>query len=76
MVLDDFSNLMTNIIDKDYPVREIPLCFNLSMKLQVNEIDYERHLNMQFYEFIEAFARVVDKLSPFPVTDNPVLYKI
>ena len=33
------------------------------MMTQVDEINNERHLNMNFTEFIEAIARVADKLN-------------
>lgn len=76
MILEEFSNLITNIIDKDFPVREIPLCFNQSMKIQVNEVELDKHYNMTFPEFIEAFCRVVDKLSPYPPMDGQVNFLI
>lgn len=74
MILDEFTNLVMNIVDKDYPVREIPLYFNLSMRLQVNEIDFEKHNNMLFPEFLEAFCRVVDSASPIPIGENIVKF--
>ena len=36
------------------------------MSLQVNELNSDRHYNMNFYEFLEAFCRVIDKVSPVP----------
>ena len=33
------------------------------MMTQVDEINNDRHLNMNFTEFIEAICRVADKLS-------------
>lgn len=33
------------------------------MMCQVNEIDYERHLQATYIEFLEAFARVCDQAS-------------
>ena len=64
---------MENLIDKDFPVRDIPVYFNLSMRTQVNEIDYDKHMMMYLIEFIEAFCRIVDALSPIPYEDNIVL---
>jgi hypothetical protein len=72
MWLDEFTQICLSIIDKEFPVREIPVCFNISMKLQTNEIDSERHYNMHFSEFLEAIARVIDKLSPIPPGENMV----
>ncbi len=37
--------------------------FNQAMMLQVNEIDYERHLQASYLEFLEAFARTCDQAS-------------
>ena len=61
---------MVQIVDNEFPVREIPICFNHSIKLQVNEIDYDKHLKLIFPEFLEAFCRVVDKSSPIPFGDK------
>ena len=66
MNLDEFIQLMNLFIYTDFPVREIPVIFNISMRLQLSEIDSERHYNMTFYEFLEAFSRVIDKASPVP----------
>jgi hypothetical protein len=71
MILEEFSNLMPNFVDNDFPIKHIPMIFNISMKLQVNEIDFDKHYNMLFPEFLEAFCRVIDKSSP-PPKDNPV----
>jgi hypothetical protein len=58
------------LMDTDFPVKEIPIIFNLSMRLQVNEIDYDKHYNMMFPEFLEAFARFADRMSPVPIGEN------
>ena len=68
--LDSFNSLMIQIVDNEFPVREIPICFNHSIKLQANEIDFDKHLKLIFPEFLEAFCRVVDKLSPIPFGDK------
>lgn len=67
MELKEFNDLILKIVDKEFPMREIPLIFNVSIKLQLNEIDYDRHYNMFFFEFIEAFCRIIDKFSPIPL---------
>lgn len=72
MILDEFTNLVLNLTESDFPVRDIPIYFNLSMKLQINEIDSDRHYSMLFPEFIEAFCRVLDKSSPIPPGEDPV----
>jgi hypothetical protein len=73
MNLDEFNSLMLLIVDNEFPVREIPIAYNHSIRLQINEIDSDRHLKMMFPEFIEAFCRTIDKYSPFPSQENPVL---
>lgn len=75
MTLDEFVNFANSIVDKDYPLRETPISYNLAMRLQVNEIEYDRHMEMTFPEFLEAFCRVVDKYSPIPPNENPVIHK-
>lgn len=73
MVLEEFTALMNLFIDNDFPVRELPILFINSMRLQVDEIDSDRHYNMQFHEFLEAFCRVIDKASPVPPGEPLVL---
>lgn len=68
--LDEFTILVNKLIDSDFPVKEIPTIFNLSMRLQENEIDFDRHYNMLFPEFLEAFSRFADKLSPIPLNED------
>ncbi len=62
MTIDNFTQLVSKIVDETFPLREIPIIFNSSIKLQVDEINSERHLKMQFYEFLEAICRVIDKV--------------
>jgi hypothetical protein len=71
MDLDRFNSLMLKMVDNEFPVRDIPLCFNLSMKLQVNETKGDRIFNMTFSEFLEAYSRVMDRFSPIPYGDSP-----
>ena len=68
--LDEFTIIVNKLIDSDFPVKEIPTIFNLSMRLQENEIDFDRHYNMLFPEFLEAFSRFADKLSPIPLNED------
>ena len=57
-------------MDDEFPVKEIPIIYSLSMRLQTNEIYKDNHINMRFPEFLEAFSRFVDKLSPAPPGRN------
>ena len=71
MVLDEFNNLIQNIVDvNEYPIRENPYIFNISINLQINEIYTDKHLNMFLPEFLEALCRVIDKASPYPLSEN------
>jgi hypothetical protein len=70
LYLEEFTAIVNALMDTDFPVKEIPIIFNLSMRLQVNEIDYDKHYNMMFPEFLEAFARFADRMSPVPPGEN------
>ncbi len=72
MILEEYQNLISSIVDKDFPIRESPLHFNSGMKLQVSEVFGERHYNMLFPEFLEAFCRSIDRWAPVPPGENPV----
>ena len=72
MVLEEFTNLMSLFIENDFPVREIPIIFIFSMRLQISEINSERHYNMLFPEFLEAFCRVIDRSCPIPLNEKIV----
>jgi hypothetical protein len=72
MVCDEFNNLVQSFVDvNEYPVRDNPLIFNYAIRLQVNEIYTDKHLNMYLPEFLEALCRAVDKASPYPPGDSP-----
>lgn len=67
MVLDEFNNLIQCIVDcNEYPIRDNPLLFNWSIRLQISEITSDKHLYLLFPEFLEAICRVIDKASPYP----------
>ena len=71
MVLDEFNSLIPNIVDIDeYSIRDNPFIFCQSIKLQVNEIYTDKHLNMMLPEFLEALSRTIDKASPFPPNES------
>ena len=62
---------MLKLVDSNFPVREIPICFNAAMKLCINELESNRIFEMTFPEFLEAFCRVIDKYSPLPPGESP-----
>jgi len=67
---------VSKIVDVDFfPLREVPIFFNLSLKLVVDELHSEKIYRMTFPEFLEALARVVDKASPIPPDDSTVFKK-
>ena len=71
MVLDEFNNFIQSIVDiNEYPIRDNPYIFNLSINLQVNEIYTDKHVNMFLPEFLEALCRSIDKASPIPIGDS------
>ena len=71
MDLDEFNSLVQNIVDiNEYPIRDNPYIFNQSIKLQVEEIYSDKHLNMMFPEFLEALCRTIDRSSPIPPNEN------
>ena len=71
MTLDEFNNFIQNIVDiNEYPIRENPLIFNQSLRLQTNEIYTDKHINMLLPEFLEALCRAIDKASPIPMGEN------
>lgn len=72
MILEEFTLLVNNFIESDFPVREIPILVIFSMKTQINEINSERHYQISFPEFLEAFCRVIDKANPLPPNEELV----
>ena len=71
MDLDEFNSLIQNIVDiNEYPIRDNPFIFNQSIKLQINEIYSDKHLNMMLPEFLEALSRTIDRASPIPPNEN------
>ena len=76
LTLDNFSNLCNILIDKDFPVKDIPVIFNVSMRLMTDEIHSDKQYNMLFPEFLEAICRFIDKLSPIPVDEDASKWKI
>lgn len=71
MNMDDFINLCGTIIDSKFSIKTLPMIFGASIKIQTDEINSDRHLQMYFDEFMEGISRVIDKLSPIPQDDDP-----
>ncbi|CAI2364873.1 unnamed protein product [Moneuplotes crassus] len=77
MSLDEFSQMITNsgiLESKSLGSGEIGSLFNVSMMTQVKELEFERHMEMNFLEFVEAVCRVAFKLIDFPEKYLPSRY--
>lgn len=65
MALEEFRNMFFDFeLDKIMLSSEIPLCYNLAMMTQLDEVDSERCAEMNFVEFMEAFAHIADLSLP------------
>lgn len=74
MSLEEFQRLMNEIeiFNDNCGDRDALLSFNLAMMTQVDELESDRIYQMQFIEFIEAFARIADKYSSAPYLQSEV----
>lgn len=65
MAFDEFLNIFTesNLMNDQFPERDVITSFNLSIMTQVDELHFDRHMKMQFVEFLEAIARAAELLS-------------
>ena len=62
MSLSEFMDVFADsgIFNDNFGSKQLPEKFAVSMMTQVDEIDSERHMNMSFCEFAEAFVRVAE----------------
>ncbi|CAD8171615.1 unnamed protein product [Paramecium pentaurelia] len=65
MCLDEIHEICSqaNLYDERFVERDADNAFNLSMMLQVDELESDRIFQMTFIEFLEAVARIADKVS-------------
>lgn len=64
MSLEEFKNMIIDFgLDTTFPQSEVPLCYNLAMMTQEDEVDSERCAEMSLVEFMEAFARLADMVN-------------
>ena len=63
--LGDFYKFVRDagLINVHISERDPTMIFSLAMMTQVDELDSGRHLRMQFVEFLDAFARLADRLT-------------
>ncbi len=62
--MNEFIELVTatSVVNDNFGAREIGVLFNLSMMTQIDEIMKGRHIKMNFIEFLEAIARVAERV--------------
>ena len=61
----------SRVISDNFGFKEIYPIWNISMMTSKDEINSDRHLNMNFVEFIEAVCRIADKLSIPNILEEP-----
>jgi hypothetical protein len=54
--------------------RDLQVIFTLSAMTQLDQLNYDRHMRLSQVEFIEALARLADKISPLGSEEDPVMY--
>lgn len=74
MCLEEFTRLMTDAqaFSDNFGERDATVAFSLGMMSQSDELNSDRIYQMQFVEFLEAFARITEKVSPPPYGYNPI----
>jgi hypothetical protein len=67
MSVEEFRQLCQDVglVGDNFATREIDVCFAQSIMTQVDEIYCKRHLEMNFFEFLEAICRAVDMSGGF-----------
>ena len=62
--LEEFVEMIQNagLQNETFGTREIGIHFFLAIQTQVDEITSDRHMQMNFIEFIEGIARVAERL--------------
>jgi hypothetical protein len=70
----EFTELIeqSGIVNDFFTFKEILPVWNLSMMTQKDEINSDKHLNMNFSEFTEAVCRIAFKLSVPHILDDEV----
>jgi hypothetical protein len=74
MMVDEFENFVygAGIVNENFGSREASVCFNTAMMTSTDELNSDKHLKASFGEFLEAFARVCEKLSVAPTYEEGV----
>ncbi|CAD8099201.1 unnamed protein product [Paramecium primaurelia] len=71
MCLDELHEIcgIAGLFDERFVDRDADLAFNLSMMLQIDELESDRIFQMSLIEFMEAIARISEKVS-LPATPD------
>ena len=75
MWLQDFKQIWIDaeLVDDYFTERDMNLAFVLCVCLEPDEFIQEKHLKLNFYEFIESIAKVSEKLSLIPIGITDVI---
>ncbi|KAL4432711.1 hypothetical protein ABPG74_011532 [Tetrahymena malaccensis] len=78
MSLQEFKDMVYkfDLLDDLLVERDIIISFNLAMMTQVDELNNDRHFQMQFVEFLEALSRLAEKKSMVPLGEIAEEYEI
>jgi len=68
MCLEEFNRMMSDggLYSDNCGERDATIAFSLGMMTQLDELNSDRIYQMQFFEFLEALARVAEKISAHP----------
>ncbi|KAL4479127.1 hypothetical protein ABPG72_008957 [Tetrahymena utriculariae] len=78
MSLQEFKDMVYkfDLLDDLLVERDIIISFNLAMMTQVDELNNDRHFQMQFVEFLEALSRLAEKKSMVPLGEIAEEYEV
>ena len=66
----------SKLYDENFGPSDVVYSFHLSMVTQIDEINLGRIYQMSFNEFLEALARIAEKLSPNKIGNLVYYFKI
>ena len=66
MSLDELNEIfkISYLYDENFVERDMNIAYNLSKMTEINELTEAKGSEMIFVEFLEACARIADKVSP------------
>lgn len=68
MNISEFENFCVSVplVNDLFGQWDASYCIGMAMMTQINDIDYDKHLQCQFIEFLEAFCRACQMASFAP----------